>query len=139
MLDPASQWSEVPTTAATVKGGLKPPTDLPFPQSSHQQAKLRSTVVGSSRVACRDDVVSESNTCEGPGVRAHRRLVLVHREPESDTDRGRSEPVGAEASDIESVAGISERGEVEAIDPTLEAPPRIRPQGHVARGRFHQF
>ena len=36
----------------------------------------------------------------------------------------RSEAVGAEASDMASVAGISERGEgVEVIDPTLEAPP----------------
>ena len=110
LLDFASQWCPLQLRL----GRLIPPTDLPFSLSSHRQAKLREfwaraftpSVVGSSTVASRDDVVSENNRGEGPGVRGHRRLVMVQHEAESDTDSVRSEPEGAEASDMESVGGI---------------------------------
>ena len=129
-LDPASQWSEVPTTANAATSREVDSvhrSSLPSVVASTGEVArvlgqdVPSTVVGSARVASRDDVVSENNRVEGPGLRGHRRLVLVQHEVESDTDS--VEPVGAE-SDMESVGGLSERGEgVEVIDPTSEAPP----------------
>ena len=41
LLDPASQWSEVPTTVVATSREVDTPTNLPRPLQSHQQAKLR--------------------------------------------------------------------------------------------------
>ena len=119
LLDLASQWSEVPTpvvaTSREVDTAHQSPPSTAV-ASTGEVARVLGQDVPSTVVA---DVVSESNHGEGSGVRRHRRLVLVQREVESDTDSVRSEP-----SEMTSVGGISERGEgVEVIDPTLEAPP----------------
>ena len=86
LLDPASHWSEVPTTAnaATSREVDSVPISPSHCLASAGEVArvlgqdVPSTVVGSARVASRDDVVSENNRVEGgTRVKRHRRLVLV--------------------------------------------------------------
>ena len=80
LLDPASQWSEVPTTVAAtsreIDAAHRPPPSTVVASAGEVARVLDedvpSTVVGSSRLANRDDVVSESSCGEGSGVRGHR-------------------------------------------------------------------
>ena len=119
LLDPASEWSEVPTTVVVTSREVDTAHQSPpsiAVASTGEVARVLGQDVPSTIVA---DVVSESDHGEGSGVRGHRRLVLVQREVESDTDSVRSKP-----SEMTGVDGISERGEgLEVIDPTPEAPP----------------
>ena len=138
---PASQWSEVPTTVVATSREVdtahqSPPSTAVASTATGEVARVLGQDVPSTVVASQNDVVSESNHGEGSGVRGHRRLALVQREVESDTDSVRSEP-----SEMTSVGGISERGEgVDVIDPTPEAPPlAFIPRGNAACGRFCQF
>ena len=93
LLDPASQWSEVPTTVVATSREVdtahqSPPSTAVA--STGEVARVLGQDVPSTVVA---DVVSESNHGEGSGVRGHRRLVLVQREVESEqTASGQSRP-----------------------------------------------